>query len=361
MPKLALIYGGASSEHSVSCSTAAGVFRAIDRERFEVIPIGITRTGRFVLEPVPENVELSDWPEVSEDAPELIFPIGGGEIRMAATGLSLGKIDIAFPVLHGVNGEDGSIQGLLQLSKIPYVGNGVLASALAMDKAMAKRVFRDAGIAVAKDYVISASSWRENQAECLAGAQRLFGDHVFVKPASSGSSVGVSKVSAAEFKRDPRVLSTAISDALQHDETVLVEEEMVGRELECSVIERPDGSLDVSLPGEIIVHGRPFYDYEAKYLSGGAELLVPCEISKKDAQSMRDLATRAFQALGCSGLARTDFFLTKKGLVLTEVNTMPGFTPISMYPSLWAVSGLSYPELIQTLIDTGLQKGAQPR
>ena len=361
MAKLALIYGGASSEHSVSCSTAAGVFQAIDREKFEVIPIGITRTGRFVLEPIPEQVELSDWPEVSEDSPELIFPIGGGEIRMAATGISLGKIDIAFPVLHGVNGEDGSIQGLLQLSKIPYVGNGVLASALAMDKSMAKKVFRDAGIPVARDFVISASAWRDDQKSCLAGAEKLFGESVFVKPARSGSSVGVTKVSEADYRKDGRVLSTAISEALQHDDTVLVEQQMVGREIECSVVEYPDGSLAVSLPGEIIVHGRQFYDYEAKYLAGGAELLVPCELSKKELDSMQELAARAFRALGCSGLARTDFFLTKKGLVLTEVNTMPGFTPISMYPSLWAVSGLQYPELIQTLIDTGLQKGAKPR
>lgn len=361
MTKLALIYGGASSEHSVSCSTAAGIFRAIDKEKFEVIPVGITRSGKFVLEPIPDSVELGAWPEVSEDSPELLFPIGGGELRMAATGMSLGKIDVAFPVLHGVNGEDGSIQGLLQLCKIPYVGNGVLASALAMDKAVAKKVLRDAQIPVAKDISFDRAQWQQEAAVILSRAEKLFGDAVFVKPSRSGSSVGVSKVSKLDYEKDKRALIEAVNSAFEHDGTVLIEEQMVGRELECSVLERADGEISVSLPGEIIVHGRDFYDYEAKYLGGAAELLVPCELEGKQQREMSRLAIAAFKALGCNGLARTDFFLTKKGLVLTEVNTMPGFTPISMYPSLWAVSGVPYADLVDALIEQGISRGVAPR
>ena len=360
MTKLALIYGGASSEHSVSCSTAAGIFRAIDKEKFEVIPVGITRSGKFVLEPIPDSVELGAWPEVSEDSPELLFPIGGGEPRMAATGMSLGKIDVAFPVLHGVNGEDGSIQGLLQLCKIPYVGNGVLASALAMDKAVAKKVLRDAQIPVAKDVSFDRAQWQKEYDSILSSAEKLFGDAVFVKPSRSGSSVGVSKVSKADYKSDQRALIDAVNAAFEHDGTVLIEEQMVGRELECSVLQRANGEISVSLPGEIIVHGRDFYDYEAKYLGGAAELLVPCELEEKKQSEMSRLAIAAFQALGCNGLARTDFFLTKRGLVLTEINTMPGFTPISMYPSLWAVSGVPYADLVDALIEQGLSRGVAP-
>lgn len=359
--RLALIYGGASSEHSVSCSTAAGVYRAIDKEKYEVIPIGITRSGKFVLEPIPESVSLDAWPEVSEESPELLFPIGGGELRMAATGISLGKIDIAFPVLHGVNGEDGSIQGLLQLARIPYVGNGILASALAMDKAMAKQVFRQAKIPVAKDITVTREQWLADAEQILDSAKKLSSDALFVKPASSGSSVGVSKVLQSAIAKDPRALSDAVNLAFEHDNTVLIEEQMVGRELECSVLQRASGEIVVSLPGEIVVHGRDFYDYEAKYLGGAAELLVPCELGEKDYREMKRFALAAFEALGCHGLARTDFFLTKKGLVLTEVNTMPGFTPISMYPSLLAASGISYPELVEELIQQGLSKGSSPR
>ena len=361
MPKLALIYGGDSSEHSVSCSTAAGINRVIDKDTFEVIPIGITKSGKFVLDPIPDQVQLGEWPEVSEDAPELLMPIGGGELRMAATGMSLGKIDIAFPVVHGINGEDGSLQGLLQLCKIPYVGNGVLASALAMDKALAKKVFRDAGIPVASDLVVTGPDWTNDPAAVLNEASKLFGENIFVKPSRSGSSVGVSKVAKSDFKKDRTVLHEAIREAFKHDGTVIIEQEMQGREIECSVLERADGSLSVSLPGEIIVHGRPFYDYEAKYLGGSAELLVPCELARKDYLKLTELAKLAFRALGCSAMARTDFFLTNKGLYLTEVNTMPGFTPISMYPSLWAATGVSYAELVSALIEHGIAQGANPR
>ena len=353
MIRLALIYGGASSEHSVSCVTALGVYSAIDKSKYEVIPIGITPAGKFVLNPISTDWKLSDSPTV-RDGIEVYPALGGGPWRMA-DGTDLGVIDIAFPVLHGPNGEDGSIQGLLQLCEIPYVGNGVLASAVAMEKSKAKALFQNSGIAVAAGLVITEKEFELNPQGFLKQCQEHFDLPVFVKPSRSGSSVGVSKVKELED------LEAAIIEAFTHDNTVLVETAVVGREVECAVLELPTGELKVSLAGEIVVTGREFYDYEAKYLGGGADLLVPTSLTDAELAEMHDLAKRAFRALGCSGLARTDFFLTDSGFVITEVNTMPGFTPISMYPSLWQASGVSYTELVDTLIQTGLSQGTQPR
>lgn len=347
MIKLALIYGGASPEHSVSCVSALGVFSAIDKKKYEVIPIGITPTGRFVLHNIDPNWKLADYPKVSEASPEVIMPIGGGELRLV-NGESLGQIDIAFPVLHGVNGEDGSIQGLFQLCGIRYVGNGVLASALAMDKVYSKKIFRQAGLSVAEGMEIDKQSWRLDSAKILARAETYLSPAGFVKPARSGSSVGVSKV------EDKASLPAAIENAFEFDEKVLIEKQVVGREVECSVLERADGSLQVSLAGEIKLHGSEFYDYQAKYIDNSAELLVPTALSQEELKQMHQAAVTAFRAIGCSGLARTDFFLTEQGFVITEINTMPGFTPISMYPSLLAASGVSYAELVETLIQSGL-------
>jgi D-alanine-D-alanine ligase len=345
--RLALIYGGASPEHSVSCVTALGVYSAIDRKKYEVIPVGVTPSGRFVLHSIDAKWKLSDYPKVSEASPEIVMPLGGGELKLAS-GESLGKIDVAFPVLHGVNGEDGTIQGLLQLCGLPYVGNGVLASALAMDKAFSKQAFRQAGLNVAEGIVVSKHDWNSNPNDVLSEAQSLLNPACFVKPARSGSSVGVSKVKNAAD------LSKAIDLAFEFDDKVLVEKQVIGREVECSVLQLPDGSLKVSLAGEIKMHGREFYDYEAKYIDDSAELIVPTRLTDAELQQMQSEAIRAFQSLGCSGLARTDFFLTEKGFVITELNTMPGFTPISMYPSLFAATGISYQELVETLIQTGL-------
>lgn len=354
MQRLALVFGGESPEHSVSCVSALGVRRAIDSENYEVIEVGVTRSGRFVLHPISQDWQLATNPEVSEDAPELIWPVGGGELRMAS-GISLGKIDIAFPVLHGPGGEDGSFQGLMQLCHIPYVGNGVMASALAMDKARAKSVFRDAGLSVTDDARISRSGYMFDQAGSLAKARTMLDPHCFVKPARSGSSVGVTLV------KRPEDLQAAIELALSYDTTCLVEKRVHGREVECSVLQKVSGEIVVSKAGEIVVHGREFYDYEAKYLDGGAELRVPTDLTADQLARLQELAVRAFEALGCQGLARTDFFLTDSGFVITEVNTMPGFTPISMYPALWQVSGVSYQQLIEQLIQTGLAFGPDPR
>lgn len=347
--KLALIYGGASPEHSVSCVTALGIYSAIDKSKYEILPIGITPSGKFVLQPIDPNWKLKDYPKVDENAPEVFLPLGGGELQ-TREGKSLGRIDLAFPVLHGVNGEDGTIQGYLQLCGIPYVGNGVLASALAMDKAVSKQVFRQAGINVARDLVIEKLAWSQSSAQLLLSAEQLINPACFVKPARSGSSVGVTMV------REKSKLSSAIEEAFRYDEKVIVETQMVGRELECSVLELPDGSVKVSQAGEIKVHGRDFYDYEAKYIDDSAELIVPASLSEDELAKMQELAIRAFRSIGCSGLARTDFFLTDQGFFITEVNTMPGFTPISMYPSLWKASGVDYPQLVETLIETGLSK-----
>lgn len=354
MQRIALVYGGESPEHSVSCVSALGVRRAIDLESFEVIEVGITRSGRFVLFPINEDWQLSSNPEVPEDAPELIWPIGGGELRMAS-GISLGKIDLAFPVLHGPFGEDGSFQGLMQLCHIPYVGNGVMASALAMDKARAKSVFRDAGLKVADDIRITRAAYMFDQEGSLNKAKSMLHPDCFVKPARSGSSVGVSLV------QDAADLQMAIELALSYDQTCLIEKRIHGREIECSVLEKVTGEILVSKAGEIVVHGRQFYDYEAKYLDAGAELKVPTDLSTEELRELQALAVRAFEALGCQGLARTDFFLTDSGFVITEVNTMPGFTPISMYPALWQASGISYSQLIEQLIQTGLGFGNEPR
>ena len=346
MQRIALIFGGESSEHSVSCVTALGVFAAIDSTKYEIIPVGITKTGRFVLEPVNPEWRLEDFPEVNEDSPELLLPLGGRELRMAS-GISLGKIHLAFPVLHGPNGEDGSIQGLLQLCKIAYVGNGVMASALAMDKVQAKALFRDAGLVVASEEVVTRSQWAGSRSACLTRAKKMLKPDAFVKPSRSGSSVGVSLVLA---EKD---LEAAIELALSHDQTAMVERRVVGREIECSVLEMPNGELQVSKAGEIVVTGRPFYDYEAKYLGAGAELIIPAKLTAKDATALAKAATAAFRALGCKGLARTDFFLTKKGWVITEVNTMPGFTPISMYPALFEETGIAYQDLVEILMQNG--------
>jgi len=353
MITLALIFGGQSSEHSVSCVTALGVYNAIDKSKYEVIPIGITKDGRFTTQEISSSWKLADNPEVV--LTDEVYPaIGGGNWKTAA-GRNLGVIDVAFPVLHGPNGEDGSIQGLLQLCHLPYVGNGVLASAVAMEKSKAKAVFRDAGLRVADNLVILESGYvRDPEAfhtKCHAALELP----IFVKPSRSGSSVGVTKV------KDFSALPAAIKEAFRHDNTVLVEECIVGREVECAVLELPNGELKVSLAGEIVVTGREFYDYEAKYLDGGADLLVPTSLTEAELTEINTLAKLAFRALGCSGLARTDFFLTDSGFVLTEVNTMPGFTPISMYPSLWQATGIDYVELVDTLIETGLAQGTNPR
>ena len=353
-----LLFGGRSSEHTISCATAGGVLEAIDRSKYTVIPVGITADGAFILEEdraekfvldpeamprVIDNGTRINWP-ASAASRELSYSDTDGGIH------SLGDVDIVFPILHGPFGEDGTIQGMLELIGLPYVGDGVLASALGMDKHFAKIVFAAAGIPVAPGTTVTARDWLTDPESVETSASAL-GWPVFVKPARAGSSVGVTRVeSVAE-------LSNAMDIALAEDSKVLIESAVVGREIECGVLSGRNGAATrVSLPGEIEVTGRGFYDFEAKYLDApGIGLVCPANITPEQLTELQRLAAAAFDAIGGAGLARADFFLTETGFVLNEVNTMPGFTPISMFPKCWLASGMSYSELIDELIELGLE------
>jgi D-alanine-D-alanine ligase len=342
------------------------VLAALDRDRYDVIPIGITRDGAFVLEDddpakfalnrdalpmVADNGSRVRWPEGTSSR-EFTVVDGTGDSR------SLGTVDIVFPILHGPYGEDGTVQGLLELVGLPYVGNGVLASALGMDKHFTKTVFQQASLPVAPWRTITADDWADAPGIAYAALEEL-GLPAFIKPARAGSSVGVSKVSA------PEQLAGAMRVALAEDSKVLIEAGLVGREVEVGVLQgRPGEPTRASVAGEVVVSGREFYDFAAKYLDApGIELVCPAPLSAAELASMQQLAIRAFESIGGAGLARVDFFLTADGWVINEINTLPGFTPISMFPSCWLASGYTYPELIDELIDVALAHavhGSQP-
>jgi len=356
--RVLLLFGGRSSEHSISCATAAGVMGAIDRNRFELVPVGITRGGTLV--PVEDDAKRwalseGELPTVEFAGTKCIWPeLGDKELRTideAGKVDSLGEIDVVFPVLHGPYGEDGTIQGLLELLDMPYVGNGVFASAAGMDKEFTKALFQAAGIPVTPHVVIREREWLNDPEHSLAKVRDLGALPLFVKPARAGSSVGVSKVSdMAEF-------ADAVALALDNDNKVVVERGLVGREVECAVLGVRDGKrARVSVAGEIIVTGRDFYDFEAKYRDeASVELVVPASLSAAELDEMQTIACRAFEAIGGAGLARVDFFLTKDGFFVNEINTMPGFTPLSMFPMLWQASGIAYADLISELIDLALE------
>ena len=361
--RVALVFGGRSSEHAVSCSTAAGVMRAIDRDAYEVIPIGIARDGHWVLtDGDPSHLELTagHTPEVQPTEAGVVVPLGSttrtltvqepGEVPH-----SLGEVDVVFPLLHGPFGEDGTIQGLFELADIRYVGSGVLASAAGMDKHFMKVVFQGAGIPVGPYAVITDSQWQRDKAAAMDAVASL-GFPVFVKPARAGSSMGITRVA------EPGELEAAIEVARQHDPKVVVEAGIVGREIECAVLQGRDHQPPrTSEVGEIEVDrdgGHDFYDFEAKYLEEqGVTLSCPAKVPDHISDEVRRLAAAAFEALGCEGLARVDCFYTDSGdVIVNEINTMPGFTPHSMYPQMWAASGLSYPELIDELIRLALAR-----
>ncbi|MFD1715789.1 D-alanine--D-alanine ligase family protein [Amnibacterium flavum] len=350
--RLVLLFGGRSSEHSISCATAGGVLGAIDRDRYEVIPVGITRRGAFVLEsddPARFALDPDALPEVLDNGTRILWPdsvdtrelrvVEGDEVR------SLGDIDLVFPILHGPFGEDGTIQGMLELIGLPYVGNGVLASALGMDKHFTKTVLEAAGIDVAPWVTVTQAGWATGSDRVRAKANAL-GYPQFVKPARAGSSIGVTRVMSAEG------LDAALATAFAEDDKVLIERGMIGREVECAVLGGIDGGAPrVSVAGEIVITGREFYDFDAKYLDApGIELVCPAPLGASELGEMQRIAAHAFEAIGGAGLARVDFFLTADGFIVNEVNTMPGFTPISMFPKCWLASGLTYPELIDDLI-----------
>lgn len=348
MKRVAIICGGRSNEHEISCVSARGVLGAIDRTQFDPILIGISESGQWVLlDPAQPFVEGSDGlPRVPADGQQLIVDIHGIK---RSDGSSL-KIDLAFPLLHGPYGEDGTIQGLFEMAGIPYVGSGVLASAVAMDKTFAKPIYADFGLRVAEGFTVHKRDWIENQAMEIAKISAL-GFPLFVKPARSGSSRGTSKV------KDVAGIAAAIDEAHKHDPRAMVEVGIKGREIECAVLEI-DGVATPSILGEIKVHGpHEFYDFEAKYLDNSTTFDVPAQIAAPLAERIAEAAVTAFTALGCEGLARADFFLTDDGeVIINELNTMPGFTSTSVFPMLWQASGKSYTDLITELCKSALSR-----
>ena len=386
--RVGILFGGRSGEHEVSLLSAASVSNAIDKNRYEVVPIGITKQGRWVTAEdaerllggnaahAPAHLRAGD-PEATAGAavlargeavvvpPEPHHRQGSAlaPFQSDATGLARRSadrainVDVIFPVLHGTFGEDGTIQGLLELADIPYVGAGVLGSAAGMDKDIMKALFRAAGLSIVKHVTVLRSEWEDNakKVQRLVAAKLKY--PVFVKPANLGSSVGISKA------HDGQELGPAIEEAAKFDRKIVIEQGVGGkkqkaREIECSVLgnDRPESSV----PGEI-VPSTEFYDYKAKYLDEGSQLIIPAKLSKAETKRVQQLAIAAFQAVDCSGLARVDFLMDPKNrkIYLNEINTMPGFTSISMYPKLWAASGLPYPKLIERLIQLGLERHAE--
>ncbi|KMO78574.1 D-alanine--D-alanine ligase family protein [Mycolicibacterium chlorophenolicum] len=358
--RVAVVYGGRSSEHAISCVSAGSILRNLDPQRFEVVAVGITPQGAWVLtDGRPETLAITDGtlPSVTgSSGTELALsadPARRGQLLSLgdAAGDVLASVDVVFPVLHGPYGEDGTIQGLLELAGVPYVGAGVLASAVGMDKEFTKKLLAVAGLPIGDQVVL-----RPGTATVSLEDRERLGLPVFVKPARGGSSIGVSRVTSWDL------LPRAIDAARRHDPKVIVEAAVPGRELECGVLEFPDGRLEASTAGEIRVAGvrgreDGFYDFETKYLDDAAELDVPAKIDDAVAEEIRGLSIRAFQAIDCQGLARVDFFLTDNGPVINEINTMPGFTTISMYPRMWAASGVDYPTLLATMVETAVARG----
>ncbi|MEE6282255.1 D-alanine--D-alanine ligase family protein [Georgenia sp. MJ170] len=358
--RVALVFGGRSGEHAISCATAAGVLRALDREKYDVLPIGITRSGQWVLVPDdPDALALrgDQLPEVGAADSDVVLPMSDSSRDLTVTEpgqlpVVLGEVDVVFPVLHGPYGEDGTLQGMLEMAQLPYVGSGVLASAVGMDKHYMKVVLAGHGLPIGPFTVISPRQWRTDRGAALDAVESL-GFPVFVKPARAGSSLGISRITSADG------LDAAVAEAQRHDPKVIVEAALEGREIECGVLQgRGDASPRTALPGEIVVADHDFYDFESKYLGAGeVDLRCPADLPDGVTQRVRDLAARAFEALSCEGLARVDFFVTDSGAVtINEINTMPGFTPYSMYPMMWDRSGVSYVELVDELIQLALER-----
>jgi D-alanine-D-alanine ligase len=379
-----VLFGGRSGEHEVSLLSAASVVNAIDKEKYEVVPIGITKDGRWLTAAAaeallqgkphdePKHLRAGD-PDATPGAavlasgeavvvpPEPVHPASRSLTPFQSDASALRRaadrainVDVIFPVLHGTFGEDGTIQGLLELADIPYVGAGVLGSAAGMDKDIMKSLFRAAGLPIVKHVTILRSDWDADPKTTEKIIDRSLKYPVFVKPANLGSSVGISKA------RTKKELGPAIYEAAKFDRKIVIEQGVGGakqkaREIECSVLgnDRPQASV----PGEIVPI-KEFYDYAAKYLDEGSELIIPAKLTKPETKKVQELAMRAFQAVDCAGLARVDFLMDPKTrkLFVNEINTMPGFTAISMYPKLWAATGLSYSDLIDKLIQLGIER-----
>ncbi|MEV0280590.1 D-alanine--D-alanine ligase family protein [Streptomyces sp. NPDC050610] len=364
-PRVAVVFGGRSSEHAISVVTAGAVLRAIDRTKYDVLPIGIAADGRWALtaddpermaitgRELPSVAQLADSPDgtvvLSADptSREIVYTEPG------AVPKALGDVDVVFPVLHGPYGEDGTLQGLLELAGVPYVGSGVLASAVGQDKEYMKRVFTSFGLAVGPYEVIRPREWENDRDAARRKIADFAGDHgwpLFIKPARGGSSMGITKVDGFDG------LDEAIEEARRHDPKIIVEALLRGREIECGVLEFEDGPR-ASVPAEIPpVSSHDFYDFEAKYIDSSPGL-VPAPLTAEQTERVRELAVRAFDAASCEGLVRADFFLCEDGeFVINEINTLPGFTPISMYPRMWQESGVSYPQLVDLLVQAALRR-----
>lgn len=346
--RVGILFGGKSAEHEISLLSAKNIISALDKEKYEVVAIGIDKQGRWLLS---ESQDLilngSDPKSIALNQSGLnvaLVPGANGQIANLTTNQIVDHVDVVFPILHGPLGEDGTIQGLLKLANVPFVGVGVLGSAVGMDKDVMKRLLREAEIPVAKFMV-----YRSGEVVDFDVVENKLGMPVFVKPANLGSSVGISKV------KNTAELSAAVENAFSYDSKILIEEAIVGREIECSVLgnEHPTASV----PGEVI-SAHDFYSYEAKYLDkNGAALKIPAEIPEEIKKRIQTMAVQVFKTLECEGLGRVDFFLKENGEILViEINTMPGFTKISMYPRMWEVSGISYTELIDKLIELALAR-----
>ncbi|WP_327680971.1 D-alanine--D-alanine ligase family protein [Kitasatospora sp. NBC_00458] len=362
-PRVAVVFGGRSSEHAISVSTAGSVLRAIDRDKYEVLPIGITHEGRWALvsdEPARMTITDGRLPDVAHVAEsvegQVALPLGPGSREVVwsepgAAPKALGEVDVVFPLLHGPWGEDGTLQGLLELSGVPYVGNGVLSSAVGMDKEFTKRLLASEGLGVGSYTVVRPREWETEEGRAAVRERAAgLGLPLFVKPCRAGSSMGITKV------KDLSDLDRAIEEARRHDPKLIIEAGVSGREVECAVLEFEDGPR-ASVPAEVLVGGDfEFYDFEAKYIDS-SEVRIPAELTAAETAEIRRQAVAAFEALGCEGLARVDFFLLEDGSwMVNEINTMPGFTPISAYPKMWEASGLSYPELIDRLLQAALRR-----
>ncbi|MDI9885252.1 D-alanine--D-alanine ligase family protein [Streptomyces sp. HNM0645] len=364
-PRVAVVFGGRSSEHAISVVTAGAVLRAIDRTAYDVLPIGITADGRWALTAdEPDRMAIADrrlpsvadLAESAEGGVVLSVDPANREVVYSEPGSvpkALGEVDVVFPVLHGPYGEDGTLQGLLELAGVPYVGAGVLASAVGQDKEYMKRVFVSFGLPVGPYAVIRPREWEQDPSAARKKIVDFAGEHgwpLFVKPARAGSSIGITKVD------DLSGLDEAVEEARRHDPKIIVEALLRGREIECGVLEFEDGPR-ASVPAEIPpVSSHDFYDFEAKYIDS-ATGLVPAPLTDEETAEVQRLAVEAFEAASCEGLVRADFFLTEAGeFVINEINTMPGFTPISMYPRMWQESGVDYAELVDLLIRAALRR-----
>jgi D-alanine-D-alanine ligase len=380
--RVGVLFGGRSGEHEVSLLSAASVLNAIDKNKYEVVPIGITKEGRWLTSEHAERLlagqheprhlragdpEVTPGAAVLEKGEAVVVPPepvhrGRGMVPFQSDDQVMARrasdrainVDVIFPVLHGTFGEDGTIQGLLELADIPYVGAGVLGSAAGMDKDIMKSLFRAAGLPIVRHVTFLRREWEANRKKVQKLLERKLKYPVFVKPANLGSSVGISKA------HDRKELPTCVEEAARFDRKIIVEEGVGGktnkaREIECSVL--GNDQPQASVPGEI-VPSKEFYDYAAKYLDEGSELVIPAKLTKSETRKVQQLAIAAFQAVDCSGLARVDFLMDAKTrkIYLNEINTMPGFTAISMYPKLWAATGFAYSDLIDRLIQLGLER-----